>query len=91
MVAELKELGVETMLDTEGEPLIAGLRAGPAVVTPNVSEAEGAVGHEFNDREDLLAGLRGLVELGAGEAVDHPRGGLRRLAAGGLGRAASTR
>ncbi len=69
MVAELKERGVETVLDTEGEPLIAGLRAGPAVVTPNVSEAEGAVGHEFNDRDDLLTGLRGLTELGAGEAV----------------------
>ena len=69
MVAELKERGVETVLDTEGEPLIAGVRAGPAVVTPNVSEAEGAVGHEFNDRDDLLTGLRGLTELGAGEAV----------------------
>ncbi len=68
-VAELKQLGVETVLDTEGEPLIGGLRAGPAVVTPNASEAEGAVGHEFNDRDDLLAGLRSLIELGAGEAI----------------------
>src|SRR5215210_4220950 len=32
MVAELKELGVETVLDTEGEPLVAALRAGPAAV-----------------------------------------------------------
>lgn len=69
MVSELKELGVETILDAEGEPLIAGLRAGPAAVTPNASEAEGAVDHEFNDREDLLAGLQSLIELGAGEAV----------------------
>jgi 1-phosphofructokinase/tagatose 6-phosphate kinase len=69
MVGELKELGVETILDTEGEPLLDGLRAGPAAVTPNVSEAEGVVDHEFNDREDLVAGLRSLVELGAGDAV----------------------
>ncbi len=69
MVAELKELGVETVLDTEGEPLVAGLRAEPATVTPNAREAEGAVGHEFNDREDLLAGVRELIELGAREAV----------------------
>jgi sugar/nucleoside kinase (ribokinase family) len=34
-----------------------------------VSEAEGAVGHEFNDREDLLNGLASLVELGASDAV----------------------
>jgi len=69
MVTELKELGVETILDIEGEPLIAGLRAGPGAVTPNVSEAEGAVGHEFGDHEDLVTGLRGLIELGAGEAA----------------------
>jgi 1-phosphofructokinase/tagatose 6-phosphate kinase len=69
MVEELKALEVETVLDTEGEPLVAALRAGPAAVTPNLSEAEGAVGHEFNDREDLLSGLRSLVELGATDAV----------------------
>jgi 1-phosphofructokinase family hexose kinase len=69
MVTELKELGVETILDIEGESLVAALRAEPGVVTPNVSEAEGAVGHEFGDHEDLVTGLRGLIELGAGEAV----------------------
>src|SRR5262245_10163335 len=69
MVAELKGLGVETILDTEGEPLVAGLRAGPAAVTPNAREAEGVVGHEFNDRQDLVSALRSLVELGAADAV----------------------
>jgi 1-phosphofructokinase family hexose kinase len=69
VVEELKALGVETVVDTEGEPLLASLRAGPAAVTPNAREAEGAVGHEFNDREDALLGLRSLVELGATDAV----------------------
>jgi 1-phosphofructokinase family hexose kinase len=69
MVEELKAVGVETIVDTEGEPLTASIRAEPAAVTPNVSEAEGAVGHEFNDREDLLNGLASLVELGASDAV----------------------
>jgi 1-phosphofructokinase family hexose kinase len=69
MVEELKALDVETIVDTEGEPLIASLRAGPAAVTPNVSEAEGAVGHEFGDRDDMILGLRSLVELGATDAV----------------------
>ncbi|MSO40342.1 MAG: 1-phosphofructokinase family hexose kinase [Solirubrobacterales bacterium] len=69
MVTELKSLGVETVLDAEGEPLEAALRAAPAAVAPNVSEAEEAVGQEFNDRDDLLSGLRGLVELGANEAM----------------------
>ncbi len=83
IIAELKELDVETILDTEGEPLTAGLRAEPAAVTPNTTEAEGAVGHEFNDREDLLTGLRGLVELGAGEAlITHERGCVASLLEG---------
>ncbi|CAN5492261.1 1-phosphofructokinase [soil metagenome] len=69
MVSELKQLGTEAILDTDGEPLIAALRSGVGVVTPNASEAEGAVDHEFNDREDLLAGLGSLIELGAGEAA----------------------
>jgi 1-phosphofructokinase family hexose kinase len=69
MVEELKQLEVETILDAEGEPLVAGLRAGPAAVTPNVSEAEGAVGYEFNDRDDLVSGVHSLIEQGASEAV----------------------
>jgi 1-phosphofructokinase family hexose kinase len=69
IVAALKEIGVEAIVDTEGEPLHASLRVEPAVVTPNVAEAEEAVGHEFNDSEDRLAGVRGLVELGAHEAI----------------------
>ena len=69
MVEELKALGVETIVDTEGEPWSPRCAPAPAAVTPNVREAEGAVGHEFNDREDLLNGLRSLVELGATDAV----------------------
>jgi 1-phosphofructokinase family hexose kinase len=89
MVEELKALGIETIVDTEGEPLLAALRAGPAAVTPNVSEAEGAVGHEFNDREDLLSGLASLVELGAVEAViTRPEGCVASLLEGDEGRRA---
>jgi 1-phosphofructokinase/tagatose 6-phosphate kinase len=84
MVGELKELGVETILDTEGEPLIAGLRAGPAAVTPNASEAEGAVDHEFNDRDDLIAGVRSLIELGAnGAVITQEKGCIASLLEGG--------
>jgi 1-phosphofructokinase/tagatose 6-phosphate kinase len=83
VISELKDLGVETILDSDGEPLTAGLRAGPSAVTPNATEAEGAVGHEFNDRDDLLAGLRSLVELGAGEAViTHDKGCVASLVDG---------
>jgi len=69
LIAGLRERGVLTVLDSDGDPMRAGLRAEPAVVAPNVLEAEGAVGHEFADADDLALGLNGLIEMGAGEAI----------------------
>ena len=69
LVSELRALGVVSVLDTDGEPMRAGLRAEPAVVAPNVGEAEEAVGHEFNDPDDFALGLGGLLEMGADEAI----------------------
>jgi 1-phosphofructokinase family hexose kinase len=69
LVAELRRIGVQALLDTEGEPMRLGLRAEPAVVAPNAEEAEGAVGHEFNDADDLAMGLASLLEMGAREAI----------------------
>jgi 1-phosphofructokinase/tagatose 6-phosphate kinase len=69
LIAKLREFGVLTVLDTDGEQMRAGLRAEPAVVAPNVEEAEEAVGHEFNDLDDYGLGLAGLLEMGAGEAI----------------------
>lgn len=69
LVEDLRECGVKTILDAEGEPMLAGLRAGASVVTPNEREAEELVGQEFGDRDDVVHGLSELVRLGAGEAA----------------------
>ncbi len=69
MVKDLGERGVPVVLDVEGDAMRAGLRAGPAVVTPNEREAEELVGQEFADRGDLVQGLNELIRLGAGEAA----------------------
>jgi 1-phosphofructokinase family hexose kinase len=69
LVEALKRQGVVTVLDTEGEPLRLGTRSGPDLVTPNLTEAEELVGHEFGDDEDKLNGLREIVELGARDAI----------------------
>jgi len=69
LVGDLRELGVTTVIDSEGEPMRAGLRAGASVVTPNEREAEELVGQEFSDLDDLAHGVSELVRLGAGEAV----------------------
>ena len=69
LITELRARTVLTVLDTDGDPMRAGLRAEPDVVVPNVVEAEEAVGHEFNDPDDVLLGLTGLLEMGAAEAI----------------------
>jgi len=52
LITELKRLGLTTVIDTEGEPMNLALRAGPDLVSPNASEAEELVGHEFRDEQD---------------------------------------
>jgi 1-phosphofructokinase/tagatose 6-phosphate kinase len=69
LVADLGRRGVPVVLDAEGEAMLAGVRAGASMVTPNEREAEELVGQEFADADDLAHGLRELVRLGAGEAA----------------------
>jgi 1-phosphofructokinase family hexose kinase len=69
LVDELRKLGVTTVLDSEGEPLRLGTRAGPNVVSPNELEAEELVGNEFADDEDRSLGIGQILELGAREAL----------------------
>jgi 1-phosphofructokinase family hexose kinase len=69
LVEDLRECGVRSILDSEGEAMLAGLRAGASVVTPNEREAEELVGQEFSDGDDFVQGLSELVRLGAGEAA----------------------
>ena len=69
IIRELRERGIDVILDADGEAMRAGVRAGPAAITPNVLEAEELVGHEFEGPGDLASGLAQLLELGAGEAI----------------------
>ena len=67
--------GVSTALDSEGEPLRLGVEGGPALVTPNQSEAELLVGQELNDEEDFQLALDRIHELGAGDVIVTHSGG----------------
>jgi 1-phosphofructokinase family hexose kinase len=69
LIREVKRLGVETVVDTEGDPLRRAVRAEPSVVSPNVLEAEELVGHEFSGEEDHLAAVAAITALGAREAI----------------------
>jgi 1-phosphofructokinase family hexose kinase len=69
LVEEMRRLGVTTVLDSEGEPLLVATRRRPDVVSPNELEAEGLVGHEFSDEEDRRRALGEMVEMGAREGI----------------------
>jgi 1-phosphofructokinase family hexose kinase len=69
LIRDLKRLDVETVVDTDGDPLRRAVRAEPDVIFPNVLEAEELVGHEFNDEEDHCIAVREMAELGAREAI----------------------
>jgi len=69
LIEEMRRLGVTTVLDAEGEPLLVATRKGPDVVTPNELEAEGLVGREFADSDDRRRALEEMVEMGAREGV----------------------
>jgi 1-phosphofructokinase family hexose kinase len=61
--------GVETVLDSEGEPLRLGLESEPFLVSPNQGEAEGLAGQEFHDHEDFVMALDAIAELGARNVI----------------------
>jgi len=63
-IRDLSRRGVRSVLDAEGEPLRFGAEAEPYLVSPNEREAEGLVGHEFRDDEDVANGLERIAELG---------------------------
>ena len=64
-IRDLNRRGVQTVLDTEGEPLRFGVDAEPFLVAPNQREAESLVGQEFSDDEDFLVALDTIADLGA--------------------------
>jgi 1-phosphofructokinase/tagatose 6-phosphate kinase len=84
LIPELRKLGVTTIVDTDGEPLRLAVRAEPDVISPNVLESEELVGHEFNDDEDRMSAVQGIVSLGAREAImTTPEGCFARVLADG--------
>src|SRR6202045_376710 len=75
LIRELERLELTTVIDTDGEPLRQAVRAEPAVVSPNVLEAEELVGQEFNDVADRAQAVVEMTRLGASEAIMTVRDG----------------
>src|SRR4029079_6247299 len=69
LIRELRRTGVETVVDTDGDPLRRAVRAEPAVISPNMLEAEELVGHEFADETDWAIAVGEMCDLGARSAI----------------------
>jgi 1-phosphofructokinase family hexose kinase len=68
-IRDLNRARVVTVLDSEGEPLAAGLEAEPSLVAPNQAEAESLVGQELNDHDDFLMALDAINDRGARDVL----------------------
>lgn len=75
LIKALKPAEVMTVLDTAGEALRHGIKAGPSLVSPNIVEAEALIGHEFGDEEELLRAAEELTRMGAGSGIITHTGG----------------
>jgi 1-phosphofructokinase family hexose kinase len=64
-IRDLRRRNVQSVLDSDGQPLRLGTEAEPFLVTPNQPEAEGLVGQEFSDDDDFLMALDAIAEMGA--------------------------
>jgi len=79
-IRDLRRRGVQSILDSEGEPLRLGTEAEPFLVSPNQREAEGLAGQEFSDDEDFLMALDAIADIGAQNVlITHESGCLGRF------------
>ena len=69
LIRDLRAMNVTTVIDAEGEPMRLAVRAEPTVISPNITEAEELVGHEFLDESERVVAVSELCEMGAREAI----------------------
>jgi 1-phosphofructokinase family hexose kinase len=60
---------VQTMLDTDGDPLLHAMEGGPTVVKPNQSEAERLLNTALITRTQLIDAVQKIKSLGAKSVV----------------------
>jgi 1-phosphofructokinase family hexose kinase len=69
LVAMARERKVKTMLDTDGDALLEGVEAGPAVVSPNQQEAERLLGTALITRTHFLDAAARIQAMGAESVI----------------------
>jgi 1-phosphofructokinase family hexose kinase len=69
LIHKAKKRGVKTLLDTDGDPLLLGIEAGPTVVRPNQQEAERLLGRALITRAHFWEAAKRMKAMGAESVV----------------------
>lgn len=69
LIRECHMMGCKVFLDTSGEALKEGIKAGPDFVKPNKKELEFLAGRELSGMEEIKAAARELLACGVGKVV----------------------
>ncbi len=75
LIEEARDRGIRPVLDTDGEALKHGVKAGPYMIKPNTYELERLVGRELRNAgdEEIIKAAREVVDMGV-EVVAVTRG-----------------
>lgn len=65
LIEAAKEHKVQTLLDTDSDPLTVAMESGPTVVTPNQSEAERLLGRALLTRSHFVEAAQRIREMGS--------------------------
>ncbi len=69
LIQQAEKNGVETLLDTDGDPLLYGLEAKPTIVKPNQSEAERLLNTALITRSQIIDAVQRIKALGPKSVV----------------------
>ncbi len=69
LIVKARERNVKTLLDTDGDPLLYGIEAGPTVVKPNQQEAERLLNRAFITRAHFRDAVERMKALGAQNVI----------------------
>lgn len=69
LIQSAERQGVQTLLDTDGDPLLYGLDAKPTIVKPNQSEAERLLNMALITRSQLIDAVQRIKSMGPKSVV----------------------
>lgn len=69
LISAARSAGARAFLDTSGKALRAALAARPALIKPNLEEAEAFLGHSLKNQVAIVGAARTFIERGAESAA----------------------